>query len=248
MVTNSASGTRVDEVASGIYRICTPVPPAAMPGGFSFNQYLVAGDEPLLFHTGPRRMFPLVREAVAAVTPVERLRWVSFSHYEADECGSLNEWLAAAPRAEPLCGRIAAMVSVADVADRPPRALGDGESLPLGRHEVTWIDAPHLPHGWECGYLFERATGTLLCGDLLTQPGCAEGPAVTRADVLGPSEAMRSGLDYFSQTRHVASLVEKLATLRPSLLACMHGQAWEGDGAAMLRALGDALAGPGRAG
>lgn len=245
MITNTASGTRVDEVASGIIRISTPVPPEAMPGGFSFNQYLVVDEDPLLFHTGPRRMFPLVREAVAAVMPVERLRWIGFSHYEADECGSLNEWLAVAPRAEALCGQIAAMVSIRDVADRPPRALADGEAVRLGRHEVTWTDTPHLPHGWECGYLFERSTGTLLCGDLFTQPGCAEGPAVTEGDILSPSEASRRALDYFSATRNVSTLIEKLAALRPSTLACMHGQAWKGDGAALLRALGDALASSG---
>ena len=246
MVTNSSSGTRVDEVAAGIYRISTPVPPAAMPGGFTFNQYLVADEEPLLFHTGPRRMFPLVREAVATVMPVEQLRWVSFSHYEADECGSLNDWLAVAPAAAPLCGQIAAMVSIQDVADRPPRAMADGESLRIGRHEVVWIDAPHLPHGWECGFLFERSTGTLLCGDLFTQPGCAEGPAVTRGDILAPSEELRRGLDYFSGTRNAEALIEKLASRRPSTLACMHGYAWEGDGAALLRALGDSLAGASR--
>ncbi|ABC82657.1 MBL fold metallo-hydrolase [Anaeromyxobacter dehalogenans] len=241
MLTNTGSGTRVDEVAAGTFRISTPIPPAAVSGGFSFNQYLVVDEQPLLFHTGPRRLFPLVREAVAAVMPVEDLRWIGFSHYEADECGSLNEWLAAAPRAEPLCGRIAAMVSISDVADRAPRALADGEALRLGRHEVTWIDAPHLPHGWECGYLFDGSTGTLLCGDLFTQPGCAEGPAVTAGDILGPSEALRRGLDYFSGTRSLSPLVEKLAARRPTTLACMHGQAWEGDGAALLRALGDAL-------
>lgn len=241
MITNPGSGTRVDEVAGGIYRISTPIPPPAMPGGFTFNQYLVADDEPLLFHTGPRRLFPLVREAVAAVLPAERLRWIGFSHYEADECGSLNEWLATAPQAAPVCGRIAAMVSIADVADRPPRALADGEALRLGRHEVGWIDAPHLPHGWECGYLFERSTGTLLCGDLFTQPGCAEGPALTTADILSPSEALRRGLDYFSGTRNLPPLIDKLAAHRPTTLACMHGHAWQGDGAALLRALGDAL-------
>jgi flavorubredoxin len=245
MITNTASGTRVDEVASGIHRISTPIPPAVMPGGFSFNQYLVVDEDPLLFHTGPRRLFPLVREAVGAVMPVERLRWISFSHYEADECGSLNEWLAVAPRAEPLCGRIAAMVSVGDVADRAPRAVADGETVRLGRHEVTWADTPHLPHGWECGYLFERSTGTLLCGDLFTQPGTADGPAVTEGDILSPSEAFRRTLDYFSATRNVSSLIERLAAFRPSTLACMHGQAWTGDGAALLRALGDALASPG---
>ncbi len=213
-----------------------------MPGGFTFNQYLVVDDEPLLFHTGLRRMFPLVREAVGTVIPVDSLRWVSLSHYEADECGSLNELLAAAPRAEPLCGRVAAMVSICDVADRPPRALGDGESIRIGRHELAWIDAPHLPHAWECGYLFDRTTGTLLCGDLFAQPGPAEGPAVTRGDIPSPSETMRRGLDYFSATRNVNELIEKLAVLRPSVLACMHGYAWEGDGAAMLRELGDTLA------
>ncbi len=242
MVTNSASGTRVDEVAAGIYRISTPIPPAAMPGGFTFNQYLVLDDDPLLFHTGPRRLFPMVREALSAVMPAQRLRWVSFSHYEADECGSLNDWLAVAPRAEPLCGRIGAMVSIADVADRAPRALADGETLRLGHHELTWIDVPHLPHGWDCGYLFDRSTSTLLCGDLFTQPGCADGPAVTEGDILSPSEAMRRELDYFSATRHAPSFIEKLAACRPSLLACMHGYAWRGDGAALLRALGDALA------
>ena len=248
MITNSDSGTRVDQVARGIYRICTPVSSEAIPGGFTFNQYLVLDEEPLLFHTGYRRMFPLVREAVASLMPVEKLRWVSFSHHEGDESGALNDWLAAAPRAEPLCGQIAALVSINDVADRPPRVMADGESLVIGRHEVTWTDVPHLPHGWDCGYLLERTTGTLLCGDLFTQPGRAEGPAVTRGDILSPSEAMRAGLDYFSAARNVSSLIEKLAALRPQVLACMHGQAWEGDGAALLRALGDALATPGRAG
>lgn len=243
MVTNPNSGTRVDEVAGGIYRISTPVPPAAIPGGFTFNQYLVLDDEPLLFHAGPRRLFPLVREAVSAVGPVEALRWIGISHHEADESGALNDWLAAAPRAVPLCGRIGAMVTFTDVADRPPRALADGEALPLGRHEVTWLDAPHLPHGWDCGYLFEGSTRTLLCGDLFTQPGCAEGPAVTESDVLQPSEALRRGLDYFSATRNVPALVEKLAACGPSTLACMHGFAWRGDGAALLRALGASLAG-----
>jgi len=191
MITNPGSKTRVDEVADGIYRISTPVD--LVPGGFSFNQYLVVDEEPLLFHTGPRRMFPLVREAVAAVLPVERLRHVGFSHFEADECGSLNEFLAVAPLASPLCGRIAAMVSVSDVADRPPRALADGELLVLGRHRVRWLDTPHVPHGWECGYLFEETSGTLLCGDLFRQPGSSH-PALTSGDILGPSEAMRSGL------------------------------------------------------
>src|SRR4051794_40822443 len=200
MITNSESKTQVDEVAAGIYRISTPVPPAVMPGGFSFNQYLVADDEPLLFHTGPRRMFPLVREAIAAVLPLERLRWISFSHVEADECGSLNQLLAVAPRAEPLCGEIAAMVQMNDLADRAPRVLADGEEIALGSHRLRWLATPHLPHAWECGYLYESSTRTLLCGDLFTQPG-HETPPLTRGDILGPSEAMRAVMDGFAHSR-----------------------------------------------
>lgn len=236
-ITNKQSGTNVHEIADGIFRINTPIPIA---GGFSFNQYLVVDDEPLLFHTGPRKMFPLVREAVASVLPVEKLRYLSFSHVEADECGSLNEWLAAAPQSVPVCGAVAALVSIGDLADRPPRALADGELLSLGRHAVRWFDAPHLPHAWECGFLMEDRTRTLLCGDLFTQGG-AELPPLTETDILGPSEAFRHQMDYFSHTRHARALIEKLASANPATLACMHGSAWHGDGAALLRALGDAL-------
>jgi flavorubredoxin len=238
MITNPQSGTRVDEIAPAVYRISTPV--SVLPGGFSFNQYLVADEEPLLFHTGLRRMFPLVREAIAAVMPVERLRWVAFSHVEADECGALNELLAAAPNAQPLCGRIAAMVSVDDLADRPARALADGETMSLGRSRVRWLDAPHLPHAWECGYLLEETTGTLFCGDLFTQPG-AEHPPVTTGDVLGPSEAMRAAMDYFAHSGDTRPLLEKLSATKPRTLACMHGSAWSGDGGRLLLDLADAL-------
>jgi len=233
--------TRIDEIADGIYRISTPVPPSAIPGGFTFNQYLVVDDAPLLHHTGLSRMFPAVREAIASVIPVESLRYISFSHYEADECGSLNEFLQAAPQAEPLCSRIAKMVSVDDVALRPAHALGDGEELSLGRHVVRWIDTPHLPHAWECGHLFETTTRTLFCGDLFTQGGHEHEP-LTSNDILEPSEAMRGALDYFSQTRQVHALAEKLALTSPRILACMHGSAWQGDGAALLRQLAGRLA------
>lgn len=237
-ITNTQSGTRVDEVADGIYRISTPV---SIPGGgFSFNQYLIVDDEPLIFHTGPRRMFPLVREAVASVIAPDRLRHIAFSHVEADECGSLNEWLAAAPQAAPLCGSVAAMVSIGDLADRPPRALADGEALSLGRHAVRWYDAPHLPHAWECGFLAEERTGTLFCGDLFTQGG-ADNPPVTESDILGPSESFRRQMDYFSHTRNARPMIERLAATAPTTLACMHGSAWRGDGARLLRALADAL-------
>ncbi|HEX2827812.1 MAG TPA: MBL fold metallo-hydrolase [Burkholderiales bacterium] len=239
-ITNKQSGTNVAEIADGIYRINTPVVMEGGPGGFSFNQYLIVDDEPLIFHTGPRKMFPLVREAAASVLPVERLRYVSFSHVEADECGSLNEWLAAAPHASPLCGTVAALVSIDDLADRPARALRDGETLSLGQHSVRWFDAPHLPHGWECGFLMEERTGTLLCGDLFTQGG-ADHPPVTESDILGPSEAFRRSMDYFSHTKNTRAMLERLASAKPATLACMHGSAWRGDGATLLRALADAL-------
>jgi flavorubredoxin len=238
-ITNSQSGTNVHEVSDGIYRINTPVV-FENGAGFSFNQYLIASDEPLLFHTGPRKMFPLVREAVASVLPVERLQYIGFSHVESDECGSLNEWLAVAPQAVPLCGTVAAMVSIADLADRIPRALADGEVLSLGSHSVRWVDAPHMPHAWECGFLAEVSTSTLLCGDLFTQGG-ADLPPVTESDILGPSEQFRQRMDYFSHTRNARALLEKLATTNPATLACMHGSAWRGDGAGLLRALADEL-------
>ena len=237
-VTNKRAGTRVDEIAEGIYRISTPV--SEIPGGFSFNQYLIVDEEPLLFHTGPRKMFPLVSEAVASVVPVERLRYISFSHVEADECGSLNEWLAAAPQSLLLCSTVAAMVSMNDLADRAPRALADAEAVSLGTHSVRWLDTPHLPHAWDCGFLTEQRTSTLLCGDLFTQGG-ADLPAVTESDILGPSEAFRHAMDYYSHTKNARALLEKLAATEPTTLACMHGSAWRGDGVNLLRGLADAL-------
>lgn len=238
VMTNPGSGTNVHEIAQGLYRINTPV---HIPGGaFSFNQYLIADEEPLLFHTGPRRLFPLVREAVASVLPPERLRYVSFSHVEADECGSLNEWLALAPAAVPLCGTIAAMVSIGDLADREPHALAHGEAVDLGAHTVRWYDTPHLPHAWECGFLMEERTRTLLCGDLFTQGG-ADNPPLTESDILGPSEAFRRELDYFSHTPDAGAMLEMLATAAPTTLACMHGSAWRGDGGTLLRALAESL-------
>lgn len=235
MITNPESGTNIHEIADGIYRINTPV---TLPGGgaFSFNQYLIVDDRPLLFHTGPRRMFPLVRQAIDAVMPSARLNYLGLSHFEADECGALNEFLAVAPEAVPVCGRIAAMVSVNDVADRAPHALGDGETLDLGRHALRWFDTPHLPHAWECGFLHDTTTGTLLCGDLFTQGGRGEAPLV-ETDILGPSEAFRVAMDYFAHSPDTRGMLERLAGTSPTTLACMHGSAWRGDGGALLRAL-----------
>jgi flavorubredoxin len=233
------SDTTVDEIAESTYRISTPV---HFPGGvgFTFNQYLIVDEAPLLFHTGLRRMFPLVREAVSRVLSLERVRYISFSHFEADECGSLNEWLAVAPEAVPLCGRIAAMTSINDMADRAPRVLGDGESLALGRSTVRWLDTPHLPHAWECGMLYEERTRTLLCSDLFTQGGTGQAP-LTEGDILGPSEALRKSIDYFAHAVSSRQGLERLASLEPGTLACMHGSAWRGDGAGLLRTLGGIL-------
>jgi flavorubredoxin len=238
-VTNAETGTNICEIGEGLYRINTPLP---IPGQeFSFNQYLLLADEPLLFHTGLRGLFPHVRDAVASVMPVERLRHIAFSHVEADECGSLNLWLEAAPRAAPLCGAVAAMVSIGDLADRAPRGLADGETVDLGGRIVRWLDAPHVPHGWECGYLYEETAGTLFCGDLLTQPGTGARPLV-EDDILGPSEAFRRPMDYYAHAPTTQAILARIAATEPETLACMHGSAWRGKGGDMIRALAAALA------
>lgn len=240
MTANKKTDTNIDEVARGIYRINTPV---SIPGGeFSFNQYLIVDEAPLLFHAGLRRLFPLVLEAIERVMPVERLRYIGVSHFEADECGGLNDWLACAPQAEPVCSRIGAMVSIADIADRAPRAMADGETLSLGEHTVRWFDMPHMPHGWDCGLMMEYSTRTLLCGDLFTQGGAGEKPLV-ETDILGPSEAFRAAMDYYAHAPNTTALLERLAAERPETLACMHGHAWRGDGAALLHSLADILSG-----
>lgn len=242
--TNSATGTNVHEISDGIFRISTPVPPQAMPGGFTFNQFLIVDDEPLLFHTGMRALFPVVREAVAHVLgDAARLRWVGFSHFESDECGALNDWLAVAPRAQAVCSQVGAMVSVNDFALRPARPLADGEQLALGSggKHVRWLDAPNLPHNWECGYLFETSTRTLLCGDLFTHAGHDVAP-LTEGDVLGPAEAMRRGAPAsFAVERDARRILEKLASTEPRTLALMHGSSYRGDGGRLLRSLADAL-------
>ena len=236
-VTNTQAGTRVDEVADGIYRISTPF--KEVPGGFSFNQYLIADDQPLLFHTGPRNMHSLVAEAIASVLDVTDLRFVGFSHYESDECGSLASFLGLAPNAAPLCGQVNAMIN-GDCFDRPARVLADGETLCLGSHRVRWFDTPHLPHAWECGYVMEEQTSTLLCGDLFTQGG-ADLPPLTSSDILESSEAFRKQMDYFSHAKNVRSLMAGLAAGKPTTLACMHGSAWQGDGGQLLTALAESL-------
>lgn len=239
MITNTESGTNIEEIAAGIFRINTPV---AVPGAgkFSFNQYLIVDDAPMLFHTGMRALFPLVSEATGAVMPVERLKYVGFSHFEADECGALNAFLAAAPEAVPVCSQIAAMTSIGDFADRPPRALADGEELALGSHTIRWFDTPHVPHAWDSGLMLDTATRTFFCGDLFTQGGSGK-IALTEADILGPSEKFRQPMDYFAHAPQTNLILERFADEAPTTLACMHGSAWRGDGARLLRGLAAVL-------
>lgn len=229
----------IDKIAEDIYRINTAMPDM-IPGGFSFNQYLLVDEMPLLFHTGPNKLFPLIREQIETVIPLSSLRYIAFSHVESDECGSLPEFLAASPEARPVCSQVAAMVSVADMVDVEPLAMADGQELSLGRHRLLWQSTPHLPHGWDCGYFFDTTTKTLFCGDLFTQPGLGEQSLVSD-DILGPSEAFRSQMDYYAHSRDTPQLIDKLAHLEPDLLACMHGSAWKGDGGGLLRKLGASL-------
>lgn len=241
MITDAQTGTRIDEIAHRIFRISTPIPPnPALPAGFTFNQFLIAAAEPLLFHTGMRKTFPLVRDAVRAVLPPERLRYIGFSHVEGDESGAVDEWLALAPRAQLVCSQVGAMTFASDVSDRDVVALGHGQEIDLGGHRVTWFDAPHVPHGWECGFLGEVSTRTLFCGDLFTQGGDNPVP-LTERDVLGPSEADRAQMDYFSHGKDTRLHLERMASFEPRVLACMHGSAFAGDGRAALLGLAAAL-------
>ena len=238
MISNSQAGTSVDEVAAGIYRISTPLD--VIPGGFTFNSYLIADDEPLLFHVGYRKLFPLTLEAVATVMPVDKLRWIGGSHFESDEFGALNDLLAAAPQAMPFGSEIGVLTSLNDFASRPARGFVEGEEFSLGSRRMKWLYTPHVPHGWDCGVLFDLSTRTLLCGDLFTQPG-ANLPAVTESEVLSASEAMRGMLEYYAQAPNTPVILERLAALQPTTLACQHGSAYRGDGAALLRELAAAI-------
>jgi flavorubredoxin len=223
--------TRISEIADGVFQLTTYLAPI----DFSLNQYLVAGEEPLLFHTGLRSTFASVSAAVAQAAPVTSVRWISFGHVEADECGAMNQWLNLAPRSTVMQGRTGCMVSIGDLADRPPHALADGETLDLGGHRLRWIDTPHVPHAWEAGLLYDEATGTLLCGDLFSQIG--DYPPATTADIVTPAIDAEDLFRSSSLTPDTGPTIRRLAALDIATLAPMHGPAFTGDCRAALETL-----------
>lgn len=229
--------TKLDEIAPRIYRLSTFVPDIG-PTGFTFNQFLLDDEQPLLFHTGHRSMFSDVRDAIERVMPVERLRWIAFGHVESDECGAMNQLLAVAPHAQVAHGGLGCMVSIADMADRAPRALADGETIELGDKRVRHIDTPHVPHAWEARVLYEATTGTLLCGDLFTHLG--DGAALTENDILGPASDAEDLFAYSCLSPSTPATIDRLAELAPRTLALMHGSSFTGDCAGALRGLADA--------
>jgi flavorubredoxin len=231
--------TTSHEIADGIHRISTCIPDAA-PGGFTFNQFLIEADEPLLFHTGPRRMFPLVSQAVNAIVPLEDLRWIMFGHVESDECGAMNDFLASAPKASVAHGRIGCMTSLNDLCDRPPRELADGETIDLGGKRVRYIDTPHVPHNWEACVLFEETSRTLLCGDLFTHVG--DGPPISGNDIVAAALETEEIFHATALSASTAPTIRKLAQLEPLRLAVMHGSSFEGDCAQALERLASAYA------
>src|SRR5690349_17310188 len=237
---DSGMETTVHEIANGVYRVSTfltDVPPS----GLTMNQFLVAGDEPLLFHCGPRALFPLTSSAVSRVLPLHRLRWITFGHVEADECGSLNQWLAAAPAAQVAHGSLGCAVSIADLADRPPRPLADGEVLDIGEHRLRHLPTPHVPHGWDAQVLFDETTATLFCGDLFTQVG--DGPALVHdADLVTPAFAAEDMFHATGLTPATARTIHGLADLAPRTLALMHGPSAAGGCGEALTAPADGYA------
>jgi flavorubredoxin len=226
--------TRVDEITERIYRLSTFLP-AVGPSGLTFNQFLVDAEQPLLFHCGQRALFPAVSRAVARVVDPRRLRWIAFSHVEADECGALGEWLDAAPAATVTHGAIGCAIWLNDQAPRPPRALADGEVLDLGGRRVRRLDTPHVPHCWDAGLLYEETTGTLFCSDLLTHGG--DPSPLTTADIVGPAVAAEKQFGYTALTPATGATIRRLAKLEPRTLAVMHGSSFSGDAARVLESL-----------
>jgi len=228
--------TEVSEIADKIYRLSTFVPQIG-PNGFTFNQFLIDADQPLLFHYGQRSLFPLISDAVKRVIPLDKLRWTTCSHVEADESGALNQWLAAAPNATPAHGQIGCNIWLTDMADRAPRALKNDEVLDLGTKKVRWLDTPHVPHNWDAGLIYEETTGTLFSSDLFTQMGpCA---ATTTGDIVDAAIATEKAIPFMPSTPQAAPTLRRLAALSPKTIALMHGPAFTGDGGAALTALAD---------
>lgn len=228
--------TRIDEIADRIYRMSTFVPDIG-PTGFTFNQFLIDADQPAIFHAGPRAMFPSVAEAITSVMPLERLRWITFGHLEADESGAMNLFLAAAPEARIAHTTVGCMVSINDLADRPPDPIAPDGSIDLGGRRLRNIDTPHVPHGWDAHVLYEETTGTLFCGDLLSQVG--DGPALATTDIVGPAAQAEDMFGATCLTPSTAPTIRRLAELAPKTLAIMHGSSYAGDTAAALLALAD---------
>jgi flavorubredoxin len=226
---------KVDEIGDGIFRVSVFVPHVLPPAGITFNEFIVLADEPLLFHCGHRKLFPIVSAAVARVLPLDRLRWISFGHLEADECGALNEWLAVSPLAQVVHGIRGCRFSIDDMADRPPRALSHGDVLDLGGRRVRFIDTPNVPHGWDAGVIYEEATSTLFCGDLFAHGG--DGPALTTADIIAPAIATDGQGGYTCLMPTTAPIIHSLSKLAPEMLAVMHGSSFRGHAGAALAGL-----------
>lgn len=234
--------SQITEVAPDIFKITTFVSEANL----QFNQFLVKDEEPLLYHTGMRGLFPVVKEAVGKLIDPTSIKWIGFSHFEADECGSLREWQTIAPAATAICSLVAKLVSVDDVvAERPARAMEDGERLSTGKFQFRFLQTPQVPHAWDAGHLFEENNGTLLCSDLFHQNGDVE--AVTHSDIVGRFKEMlieyQKGplANYLPYTPHTEKTISRLANLKPKTLAAMHGSTYVGDGEAALRDLADAI-------
>jgi flavorubredoxin len=231
--------TTVDEIGTELYRLSTYVPEITA-NGFTFNQFLLTGDEPFLFHTGMRALFPSVSEAINRVIPVEKLRWISFGHIEADECGAMNLLLQSAPTAHVIAGPLAVMLSVNDLCDRPPVVVPETGVHDIGGHRLRFIATPHVPHNWEAGVWFDETTSTLLAGDLFTHVGAC--PALTESDIVGPALEAEELFHATGLTTTLRPTLEQLAELNPTTLALMHGSSFTGDGTAQLRALADGYA------
>jgi flavorubredoxin len=236
MVRMASLDTRVDEIGDGIFRLSTWVPDISADG-FTFNQFLLTGEQPFLFHTGMRQLFPLVSAAIARVIPLETLRWISFGHLEADEFGAMNAFLDAAPHAEVIHGPLACMLSLNDMCDRPPVAATD-QPHDIGGHRLRFIPTPHVPHNWEAGLWFDETTATLFAGDLFTRVG--DGPALTELDIVEPAMEAEAIFQATGLNTNLLPTLKRLANLNPTTLAIMHGSSYAGEGGAQLRSLSGA--------